>query len=66
MYRDICSICKTCFKFYKSKFKSLKGVGVNTFEKLFQSRIKPILEYCRPIRAFCTAPELENIQNMRC
>ena len=46
-----------------SKFKSLKNVGYCTFENMFNSGVKPILEYGSGIWGHIEAPTINAIQN---
>ena len=46
-----------------SKFKSLKGVGYNTFKHLYDSGVTPILEYGSGVWVYVKSKEIETVQN---
>ena len=45
------------------KFKTLKNVGYETFTKLYEAGVKPIMEYCCGVWGYIRGPELDQIQN---
>ena len=51
-----------------TKFKSLEDVGYTTFKKLYESDVKPIVEYGSGVWGYVRAKECEIIQNraLRC
>ena len=45
-----------------SKFRTLKNVGYNTFKKLYDSGVRPILEYSSGVWGYIKSKEIEQIQ----
>ena len=46
-----------------SKFKCIKNMGVNTYSKLFESCVMPVLHYCAGVWGLQSHQTLQNIQN---
>ena len=46
-----------------SKFKKLKGLGYQTFTKLFHSGVVPIMDYCSGIWGYSKFGKVETVQN---
>lgn len=45
------------------KIHNYKGVGLNTYEKLFHSYVVPVLDYCSGVWGFKTYHSIEIVQN---
>ncbi len=46
-----------------SKFKSFKNAGFNTFSKMYNSPVIPIVYYSSGIWGYSKSKEVDNIQN---
>ncbi len=46
-----------------SKFKSFKNAGFNTFSKMYNSHVIPIMDYSSGIWSYSKSEEGDNIQN---
>ena len=46
-----------------SKFKHLKGLGYNTYTKLYNAGVTPILDYCSGVWGYTSFDKINTIQN---
>jgi hypothetical protein len=46
-----------------SKIHPLKSIGIKTFEKLYNSWVVPILDYCSGVWGYRNFQSLENVQH---